>query len=228
MILFRIFFVAVFFGTISFSTVQAAPYQAVFNYTPTSHWASTDPARGNKLVFDWTTDITTGTVGKYDLSFLSFTLYGNDVKLYRDIAILDGVVQPLGEAIRDIEDLYFEDRTIEDPNSFFQAGNRKYGFQVPGSYYFLTGYNNGKGYADLESTYYLDNVRVAGLTTLSGGHTGDKISYSKVELSAVPVPAGAWMFGAGLVGLSLLRKRKKPGSFFRIFPPGRRMPAVSS
>jgi len=53
----------------------------------------------------------------------------------------------------------------------------------------------------------IDNVSISMPSDLSGGHfIMDDLEYS---LSSVPVPAAAWLFGSGLIGLIGFAKRKK-------------------
>jgi hypothetical protein len=229
MMLFRNFCIAVFLGLMSFSTVQAATYRATFEFTPFE-----DPrpdygiAEGNKLVIDWTTDIAVGEVRQYDLSFLEFTLYRDDTELFQDTVILDGIVQPLHTTVRDMEGIYFKNTAIEEPDSFFEAINHNFRVDVSVPYYLLYGYTTYVERFDVTTVqiyidYYVDNEWDTSRTLYLKEHP----TFSKVELSAVPVPAAVWMFGAGLMGLSLLRKRKKPGFSLSTFFSRRQAPSAA-
>jgi hypothetical protein len=51
--------------------------------------------------------------------------------------------------------------------------------------------------------------QVAGSNTLSSIVTADKsVSFDGSSVSAVPVPAAAWLFGSALAGLTVIRRRK--------------------
>ncbi|MCK5091002.1 MAG: VPLPA-CTERM sorting domain-containing protein, partial [Gammaproteobacteria bacterium] len=46
-----------------------------------------------------------------------------------------------------------------------------------------------------------------------GGKEGNKVVWAVLDgnVSAVPVPAAIWLFGSGLIGISMAAKRKSVG-----------------
>ncbi len=55
-----------------------------------------------------------------------------------------------------------------------------------------------------EYNFQLDWVGGGGTVTLTGNHYPGSVS-------AVPVPATAWLFGSGIAGLAAVARRRKPG-----------------
>ncbi len=48
-----------------------------------------------------------------------------------------------------------------------------------------------------------------GFTIPEGGGTPTLLPFAHVDVAAVPVPAAAWLFGSGLLGLIGIARRKK-------------------
>ena len=59
------------------------------------------------IVFEWSTDLTSGTVTETDLTNWSYELFGSGSSVYSETVVLNGVVQPIGGASRLIDDLAF-------------------------------------------------------------------------------------------------------------------------
>lgn len=66
--------------------------------------------------------------------------------------------------------------------------------------------------AGLDTTDPISKVSLTyfatGQTTRTGGRTSATVWFDNVTVSAVPVPAAAWLFGSGLVGLVGVARRK--------------------
>ena len=65
----------------------------------------------------------------------------------------------------------------------------------------------GVGTSGLDLTEYLLNPWASGGSPLNPGFNNGSLTVS--ALSAVPVPAAAWLFGSGLLGLAGMARRKK-------------------
>lgn len=68
---------------------------------------------------------------------------------------------------------------------------------------------NGVGIDDFESYF---SVKVAGLNNSFGPSNaffGGSLENRDINLTAMPVPAAAWLFSSGLVGLTVVSRRKK-------------------
>ncbi len=59
------------------------------------------------IVFEWSTDLTSGTVTETDLTNWSYELFGSGSLVYSETVVLDSVVQPIAGASRSIGDLNF-------------------------------------------------------------------------------------------------------------------------
>ena len=60
------------------------------------------------IVFDWSTDLTSGTVTQSDLTNWSYELFGSGSSVYSETVVLDSVVQPIGGVSRSTGDLRFD------------------------------------------------------------------------------------------------------------------------
>ena len=126
-----------------------------------------------------------------------------------------------------------------DPNCSFQSANTSYGVNCTGSEMGNLFYNVLGGSANtsittthnanydlfsnvLSSIYwtatgYLPDASYAWEFSLGSGSQGPRLKTSNAyvwvvhsgNVSAVPVPAAAWLFGSGLIGLVGLARRKK-------------------
>ncbi len=111
----------------------AAVFQITLDFTPSGDFGtSTDPADGNQIVVTWETSLTNGVVSQFDLTNLSFSMFGNGTLVYRDDAIVNSAAMPLagiGRTISDISFFFSLDDFATDPktaplgfNNDFQKG----------------------------------------------------------------------------------------------------------
>ncbi len=60
------------------------------------------------IVFEWSTDLTSGMVTEADLTNWSYELFGSGSSVYSETVVLDSVVQPIGGVSRSIGDIPFD------------------------------------------------------------------------------------------------------------------------
>ena len=82
-------------------SAEAAVFRTTIDFQPVSvGTGAVDPALGDRIVVDWTTDLTSGFVDVTGLTDLTFTLFGAGTPVFVDQVIVGGVFQPFGGVAR--------------------------------------------------------------------------------------------------------------------------------
>ena len=85
------------------SPVFAATFQTTFTLNSPGGTPFVDT-----IVFEWSTDLTSGSVIESDLTNWSYELFGSGSSVYSETVVLNSVVQPIGGVSRSIGDILFD------------------------------------------------------------------------------------------------------------------------
>ncbi|MGR3781684.1 MAG: hypothetical protein ACU0DT_10540 [Albimonas sp.] len=170
------------------------------------------------LQINWQTAATSGAVGVGDLSHLQFVVYGLDgLQQTEDTAIVDGVVQPLGNVARELSDLAFSfvlGLAPEEQHLALKSFDNNLG-DISLDYSLSSPPALGH-YTLLDVAGVLDEglglalVDIAFYAPATGGPLAPELKYAHAEVASLvtaPLPGALALLGAGLGALGLMRRR---------------------
>ena len=154
----------------------------------------------DKVVYNWSSNLTSGHVGTSDLVDFSMQLFSGGSLVYQDIAMIGSVVQPIGGVARTSANIYWNFDL--DVPELFEMGNVGYPTQIEstsGTQYFVTDNTSLDNDSQVYILRYDDGVNT--------NFTYDILASQST--SVVPEPSTFATLGLGLLGmLGFLRKRK--------------------
>jgi hypothetical protein len=161
-----------------------------------------DPGHGTDIQWEFY-GVLQSVIGSSNPDFDYETTYIGDLILYEDPDTWGA--DPWGNAI----ELF--DFTLTNYSKRWDAGEATYlNFMAMGSAA-QDGYNYGflAVFNGVEGVNYYPEMQLEGLQGPIPGHMGNGFAIASVEVSAVPVPAGIWLLGSGMMGLFGLRRKMR-------------------
>jgi len=149
------------------------------------------------IVFDWSTLLTSGEVSREDVTNWKMTLFSGTTEVYQDTIVSNNVINSIGGVERYANSFNF--RFDLDSSHLINFDNINQGHRL------------GNSVGDQYNVYMSSPSAQVGI--YQNGYTSSlkHISYTAINsnISSVPVPAAVWLFGSGLMGLLVARKKAK-------------------
>ena len=156
----------------------------------------------DSLVMDWSTPVMSGIINESALTALTFSIFNGDALVYQDIAIENGVEQPIGGVARGPGDIEFhfdidskmliadplDERSWDNDNDVVQDA-----FAVGTTWNVYTETDGSSAWFDK----FVDGTGVQGVET----------PYSQSTVYAVPEPSSVGVLAA--VGFAVLVRRRR-------------------
>ena len=156
----------------------------------------------DSLVIEWSTPVMSGIVNESALSTLTFSIFNGSSLVYRDIAIQNGIAQPIGDVARGTDDFQFNFDV--DAGIFVPPGNGGISWDndVPVLQAGNTSGTTWNIYSDPVDQYvYLDRV-------VDGLYDGREFAeFTQSTVFAVPEPSSVALLTTVAIGFLARRRR---------------------
>ena len=157
----------------------------------------------DSLVIDWSTPMMSGIVDESGLSTLTFSVFNGNALVYRDIAIQNGVAQPIGDVARGTDDFQFHFDI--DARRFVLPGNGAGSWDND-----LLVLQRGNTSGTTWNIYSDPEEQLAYFDKLIDGSYVDReeIEFNQSTVYAVPEPSSAALLATVGVGFFITRRRR--------------------
>lgn len=195
------FIIAASFASTNVSAAIVYDYQTIFSISPGD---STPPDGIDTIVIDWNTTLNSGAVDQSDLDYLSIAFLAGPSNLYFDTAIIGGVVQNLGAAIRSASEVLFDFDL--DTGLLNQFGNASVASSILAG---GTRYSFGDGIAfPIDNSAIIKKFVDGSITDDTRGNIVTNQATRLLRTTSVSAPTSLVILMIGLLGLGLSRIRK--------------------
>ena len=155
----------------------------------------------DSLVIDWSTPVMSGIVDESALSKLTFSVFNGSAFVYQDIAIQNGVAQPIGDVSRGTDDFQFHFDI--DARTFVLPGNGDGSWDND-----LLVLQRGNTSGTTWNIYSDPEEQLAYFDKLIDGSYVDReeIEFNQSTVFAVPEPSGVALLAAVAFGFFTRRR----------------------